>query len=120
MYAIRSYYVPAPIISTLKEFNPLSMGISSAYGGKSGTVRQNLAMMTAASYESLALSLAYGINWALFLQPFIKYGEEPAKKKVLSDFVLNRRLGGLMITEPEYGSDALRMQTSFTKEPNLV
>ncbi len=110
--------LPAPIISTLKEFNPLSMGISSAYGGKSGTVRQNLAMMTAASYESLALSLAYGINWALFLQPFIKYGEEPAKKKVLSDFVLNRRLGGLMITEPEYGSDALRMQTSFTKEPN--
>jgi alkylation response protein AidB-like acyl-CoA dehydrogenase len=49
--------------------NPLSVGIPKEYGGRGGLMRENLALLATASYESLALSLTFGINSALFLQP---------------------------------------------------
>ena len=61
----------------------------------------------------------FGINYALFLQPVGKYGQEELKQKVFKRFLEEKTMGGLMITEPEYGSDALNMHTSFTKKNNL-
>jgi alkylation response protein AidB-like acyl-CoA dehydrogenase len=72
-------------------------------------------MLEACSYQSLPLSLAFGINGALFLQPLARYGTESAKERTFRDFVDNAKLGGLMITEPEFGTDALSMQSSFEK-----
>src|SRR5690606_18149593 len=69
--------------------------------------------LSAASYESLPLSLTFGINIALFLEPLAKYGDDKIKEKVFPEFLSGHRMGGLMITEPEYGSDALNMRTSY-------
>ena len=93
--------------------NPLSIGIPTQYGGRGAIMKENLALLEAASYESLALSLTFGINSALFLQPVGKYGLEEAKAGVFKRFMEQGNMGGLMITEPDYGSDALNMQTSF-------
>ena len=71
--------------------------------------------MSAASYESLAWSLTLGINNALFTQPFVKYGQDAAKPHVFERFLKHQSMGGLMITEPGFGSDALSMQTSVTE-----
>ncbi|MGY0038705.1 acyl-CoA dehydrogenase family protein [Pedobacter sp. NJ-S-72] len=68
--------------------------------------------MAAASYESLPLSLTFGINIALFLEPLSKYADESVKKEVFDRFLYHQNMGGLMITEPDYGSDALNMKTS--------
>jgi len=38
-------------------YNPLLFSIPTAYGGRGGIVRQNLDVLSAASYESIALSL---------------------------------------------------------------
>jgi alkylation response protein AidB-like acyl-CoA dehydrogenase len=50
-----------------------------------------------------------GINGALFLQPLSKYGREEFRGAIFQRFLQDKTLGGLMITEPDYGSDALRM-----------
>jgi len=97
---------------------PLSLSIPVQYGGRGGTVAQNMQLLSAASYESMALSLTLGINSALFMQPVAKYGQEEAKKVVFDRFLNAQNMGGLMITEPGFGSDALNMQTSFVEEPN--
>ena len=96
--------------------NPLSLCIPKEYGGRGGNVQENLTLLSAASYESLALSLTIGINSALFLQPVAKYGQENVKSSVFNRFLNNQNMGGLMITEPDYGSDALNMQTSYVEE----
>lgn len=98
--------------------NPLSLSIPTSYGGMGGTVSENMQLLSAASYESMALSLTLGINSALFLQPVSKYGQEDAKKEVFNRFLKSQNMGGLMITEPGYGSDALNMQTSFVEHEN--
>jgi alkylation response protein AidB-like acyl-CoA dehydrogenase len=96
--------------------NPLSLCIPKEYGGRGGNVQENLTLLSAASFESLALSLTVGINSALFLQPVAKYGQENVKSLVFNRFLKEQNMGGLMITEPDYGSDALNMQTSYIEE----
>ena len=106
----------ADVMAKIMACNPMSLVIPTKYGGRGGNVQENLMMLSAASYESLALSLTMGINSALFLQPVIKYGQEEVKKSVFDRFVHQQNMGGLMITEPGFGSDALNMQTSFVEE----
>lgn len=105
--------------STLKEImelSPLSAFIPSAYGGFGGNTAEALSMLEASSYESLPLSLMMGINGALFLQPVANYAKEEIKEEIFTRVQEKHKLGGLMITEPDFGSDALRMQTSYQKE----
>lgn len=107
---------PSFVLREIMSVNPLSVAIPKEYGGRGGIVKENLRLLATASYESLALSLMFGINYALFLQPLGKYGHEELKAKVFKRFLKEKTMGGLMITEPDFGSDALNMQTSYTKE----
>ena len=107
--------LPPFALREIMSVNPLSVGIPRQYGGRGGIMRENIGLLAAASYESLALSLTFGINSALFLQPVGKYGQDDAKAAVFKRFMEDKTMGGLMITEPDYGSDALSMQTSYTE-----
>jgi alkylation response protein AidB-like acyl-CoA dehydrogenase len=112
--------LPPFALREIMSVNPLSTGIPTQYGGRGGLMHENIGLLAAASYESLALSLTFGINSALFLQPVGKYGQEVAKKAVFKRFLEEKTMGGLMITEPDYGSDALNMQTSYTEIDNYA
>ncbi len=106
---------PDGVLDKIMDCNPLSVNIPKEYGGRGGRIRENLALCSAASYESLALSLTFGINSALFLQPVAKYGQKSVKDEVFGRFLNHKNMGGLMITEPGFGSDALNMQTSVVE-----
>jgi alkylation response protein AidB-like acyl-CoA dehydrogenase len=108
--------LPPFVLREIMEVNPLVIGIPKEYGGRGSLIHENLALLETASYESLALSLTFGINSALFLQPVAKYASDEAKATVFKRFIEDRNMGGLMITEPDFGSDALNMQTFFTEE----
>lgn len=107
--------VPAGVLNDIMAMNPLSVTIPVEYGGRGGRIDEILAVLSAASYESLALSLTLGINSGLFLQPLVKYANEEVKRPVFSRFMNSRNMGGLMITEPDFGTDALNMQTRYTR-----
>ena len=107
--------MPPFVLREILSANPLSAFIPSEYGGRGGKASESIAVLSAASYESLALSLTFGINWALFIQPVAKYGPNALKESVFSRFVNEQNMGGLMLTEPDYGSDLLSMQTSYTE-----
>lgn len=108
--------VPGMIMRDILECRPLSTFIPKEYGGRGTSGTERLKVLEVSSYYSLPLSLMVGINGALFLQPLALYGQESKKVKVYQDFVHNRKMGGLMITEPGYGSDALHMQTSYKQQ----
>jgi alkylation response protein AidB-like acyl-CoA dehydrogenase len=108
--------LPPFVMREIMSVNPLSVGIPKAYGGRGGIMKENIGLLAAASYESLALSLTFGINSALFLQPFGKFGQEEVKPHVFNRFLKDKAMGGLMITEPDFGSDALNMQSAYTEK----
>lgn len=110
--------LPQDIFQQVMECQPLSVFIPKEYGGRGAQTHEALALLEASSYESLPLSLMMGINGALFLQPVANYGSEEVKKPIFDRFLYEQNMGGLMITEPDFGSDALRMETSFDKVQN--
>ncbi len=107
--------LPKEILNKVMECQPLTVFIPEKYGGRGGKTAEALAMLETSSYESLSLSLMMGINGALFLQPVANYGQEGIKQEVFTNFIADKKMGGLMITEPDFGSDALRMETSYRK-----
>lgn len=109
----KSRGLPPEVWKAIMEEHPLSVAIGEEYGGRGLKVNECLRILSAASYESLPLSLTFGINIALFLEPLAKYGTQESKDRILSTFVQQHKMGGLMITEPEFGSDALNMRTSY-------
>lgn len=90
---------------------PLAVAIPENFGGRGVKVKECLGVLSAASYESISLSLIFGINIALFLEPVAKYANESVKEAIFKNFLEKQNMGGLMITEPDFGSDALNMQT---------
>ena len=106
---------PALVLRDIMATNPLSVAIPKEYGGRGVQVKECLGLLDAASYESLPLALTLGINNALFLNPVTKYAKESVKEGIFNRFMTQQNMGGLMITEPDYGSDALNMQTTNVK-----
>lgn len=103
--------LPPSVMSEIMTGCPLSVAIPEQFGGRGSIVKECLGLLAAASYESLSLSLTFGINIALFLEPISKYANEAVKKGIFDRFLDHQSMGGLMITEPDYGSDALNMKT---------
>jgi alkylation response protein AidB-like acyl-CoA dehydrogenase len=103
--------LPPELMNAILSERPLSVAIPEQFGGRGSKVKECLGILAAASYESLPLSLTFGINIALFLEPVSKYADESVKKGIFHRFLENQNMGGLMITEPDYGSDALNMKT---------
>ncbi len=105
--------LPSEVWKGIMDVVPLAVAIPEEYGGRGCIVKECLALLAAASYESLPLSLTFGINIALFLEPLAKYGSNEVKPTIFKRFLVDQCMGGLMITEPDFGSDALNMRTSY-------
>src|SRR5690606_28606114 len=105
--------LPPEVMDGIMAKVPLSVAIPAEYGGRGSIVKECLGLLSAASYESLSLSLTFGINIALFLEPVAKYAHEEVKQGIFDRFLKKQNMGGLMITEPDYGSDALNMKTAY-------
>lgn len=105
--------LPPYVMRQVLDCKPLSAFVPSEFGGRGAITSEALQMLETTSYQSLPLSLMMGINGALFLQPLANYGQPGAQVPVFKRFIEENNMGGLMITEPDFGSDALRMQTAF-------
>ena len=111
--------LPPTFLSEIMAMNPLSVAIPKEHGGRGLHVKECLGILSAASYESLSLSLMFGINIALFLEPFAKYAAPSLHPSVFKRFLEDKAMGGLMITEPGYGSDALSMRTAHEQQGDI-
>lgn len=105
---------PPLVLREIMAKNPLSVSIPKEFGGRGAKVKECLSVLSSAAYESLPLALTLGINIALFLEPVAKYANKTVQKGIFKRFLEQQQMGGLMITEPNFGSDALNMQTSHT------
>ncbi len=105
--------LPKEFLNKIMGHKPLAVAIPKIHGGRGVSVKECLSVLAAASYESLPLSLMFGINIALFLEPLAKYGQFPVQERIFSQFLEKNAMGGLMITEKAYGSDALNMKTAY-------
>jgi alkylation response protein AidB-like acyl-CoA dehydrogenase len=109
--------IPPYVLREVLEQNPLSTFIPKEYNGRGAITGEALSMLETTSYQSLPLSLMMGINGALFLQPVANYADDNAQKSVFERFLQKKNMGGLMITEPDYGC---RLALIIIKKMNLI
>lgn len=108
--------MPPSVLRELLAHRPLAAFIPKEHGGRGGHIHEIFALVERTGYESLALALTLGINGALFLQPVAKYGRDEIKPAIFDRFLRHQNMGGLMMTEPGYGSDALNMETAYESD----
>jgi alkylation response protein AidB-like acyl-CoA dehydrogenase len=107
--------LPPRVMDRIRANDPFTTFIPEEYGGRGGHVDEGLAVLATAAYESLPVSVIFAINWTLFLQPVTKYGREELKAPIFDRFLREKHMGGFMLTEPEFGSDALSIRTSYVE-----
>lgn len=72
-----------------------------------------LELVSLAAHHSLDLSLMLGITSSLFLLPVGRFARPEVRGPVLADFLKRRLLAGMMMTEPEYGTNIMGITTCF-------
>ncbi len=107
--------LPPYVMRELRAGDPFAAFIPEEHGGRGGHVSEGLEVLAAASYESLALSVIFAINWSLFLQPVAKYGQDEVKAPIFDRVLRDDYMGGFMLTEPDFGSDALSIETAYVE-----
>ena len=108
--------MPPFVLRDIMAARPLAAFLPSRYGGYGDSPLAIQGMLDVMSYQSMSLGLMMGINGALFIQPVAKYAEQSVADRALGRIAEGHAMGGLMITEPEFGTDALAMQTSWQRE----
>ncbi|WP_194291386.1 acyl-CoA dehydrogenase family protein [Cumulibacter manganitolerans] len=108
--------LPPFVLRDIMAAKPLSAFIPDQYGGFGDSPVAIQGMLDVMSYQSMSLGLMMGINGALFIQPVAKYADEQVGRRVLKRMAAGHAMGGLMITEPDFGTDALSMQTAWRQD----
>ncbi|NER81201.1 MAG: acyl-CoA/acyl-ACP dehydrogenase [Leptolyngbya sp. SIO1D8] len=85
--------------------------IPSEYGGMLSTVT-TFKLLSKLSYFALPLSLRVMIIQLLFTSILVKHGNSETQREIFPK-LMSGDIGGIAITEPNYGSDALNMQTGY-------
>lgn len=107
--------LPAHVMREIRAEDPFSAFIPEEFGGRGGHIHEGLGVLTAVSYESLPLSVLFAINWVLFAQPVTKYGHDEVKGATFDRILRDKHLAGFMLTEPDFGSDALNIETAYVE-----
>jgi alkylation response protein AidB-like acyl-CoA dehydrogenase len=75
-----------------------------------------MTLIATVAHHSLELSLLLGITSSLFVLPVGRYANPEARQRVLADFQQRRLLAGMMMTEPDFGTNIMGITTRFRPE----
>jgi alkylation response protein AidB-like acyl-CoA dehydrogenase len=103
-------------VDRLHKLGAFRVFIPPANGGVFHHYSESMGLVSTAAYHALDLSLMLGITSSLFLMPVARYAQPEARGHVLADFQNRRLLAGMMMTEPDYGTNIMGIQTSFRTE----
>ncbi len=103
---------PNEIWDMLAQQGYLGAGIPEEYGGSGGDYISAALIGQAIARVSPAISLSFGAHLNLCTHNILRNGTEEQKEKYLPKLAKGRWIGGLALTEPDAGSDAMGIQTT--------
>lgn len=103
---------PTEIWGMLAKQGYLGAGIPEEYGGSGGDYISAALIGQAIARVSPAISLSFGAHLNLCTHNILRNGTEEQKEKYLPKLTKGKWIGGLALTEPDAGSDAMGIQTT--------
>jgi alkylation response protein AidB-like acyl-CoA dehydrogenase len=104
------------LVNELHDMGSFRIFIAREHGGIYQRYSDCMSVISTAAYHSLDLSLMLGITSSLFLLPVGRYANPDARSQILADFQKRRLLAGMMMTEPDFGTNIMGITTSFRRE----
>ena len=103
---------PTEIWDMLAKQGYLGVGIPEEYGGSGGDYISAALVGQAIARVSGAIALSYGAHLNLCAHNILRNGADEQKKKYLPKLAKGEWIGGMALTEPDAGSDAMGIQTT--------
>ena len=110
----RSGEFPQKNVDAINALGLNALFVPEAYGGAPMSIRLYLRVVQIISEACASTGIIYATNYH-GMKPLIDVGTEEQKQRLLP-LIAEGGLGALAITEPEAGSDATGMKTSFTPD----
>ena len=110
----RSGEFPQKNVDAINALGLNALFVPEAYGGAPMSIRLYLRVVQIISEACASTGIIYATNYH-GMKPLIDVGTEDQKQRLLP-LIAEGGLGALAITEPEAGSDATGMKTSFTPD----
>jgi alkylation response protein AidB-like acyl-CoA dehydrogenase len=108
------------VLNDFLALGPLHYFIPKTLGGQGDGPSSYLKLVENVSYYSLPLGLTLGITGSLFLLPFVKHASSALRGPVIQDFLTSPALGGMMITEPDGGTDVFGLSSRYTRKDDTL
>lgn len=104
------------LVDTMHDLGAFRVFIQPECSGVYHRYSSCLSLVSTVAYHSLELSLLMGITTSLFVLPVGRYASPGVRQRVLTDFQQRRLLAGMMMTEPDFGTNIMGIETRFRAE----
>jgi butyryl-CoA dehydrogenase len=111
----RTHTFPAEHIPKLAELGYMGIIIPEAYGGSGLGQLEQVVIMEEIQRACAATGVTVSVHNSLTAGPIVKFGTEDQKRRYLPRMARAEILGAYCLSEPDHGSDAGGLETSYVR-----
>ncbi|MGC9061305.1 acyl-CoA dehydrogenase family protein [Calditerrivibrio sp.] len=112
----RDHKIPDSLIKKMAELGLLGTYIPEEYGGAGMDYFSYIMTVEEVSKAYGSTGVMISAHTSLACDPILSFGSEAQKKKYLPLLAKGEKIGCILLTEPEAGSDVANIQTTYKKE----
>ncbi|TYB34728.1 MAG: acyl-CoA dehydrogenase [Flexistipes sinusarabici] len=105
--------IPGSIVKQISELGFLGSYIPEEYGGAGLDYMSYILLIEEISKACASTGVLISAHTSLCCDPVLQFGSEEQKKKYLPVLCLGEKIGCIMLTEPEAGSDVANISTKY-------
>ncbi len=112
----KNHKIPDEIIKKLAELGFFGTYIPEEYGGAGLSFLSYIIVVEEISKACASTGVLISAHTSLACNPILEFGTEEQKQKYLTPLAKGEKIGCILLTEPEAGSDAANVSTTVKKE----
>lgn len=111
-----THSIPADLVGKMSEMGFLGSYLPETYDGAGLDILSYILVVEEVSRACASSGILISAHTSLACDPILQFGTEEQKKKFLPPLARGEKIGCLLLTEPEAGSDVAGMATSYRKD----
>lgn len=112
----KNHKIPEQIINGLRELGLFGVYIPEEYGGANLSFMSYIITVEEISKVCASTGVLISAHTSLCCNPILAFGTHEQKEKYLTPLAKGEKIGCILLTEPEAGSDAANVSTTVRKE----
>ncbi len=112
----QEHKIPDELIAKMSEMGLLGSFLPEEYDGAGLDILSYVLVVEEVSKACASSGVLISAHSSLGCSPIYQFGTEEQKKKYLPDMATGRKIGCLLLTEPDVGSDVAGMTTMYRRE----